>query len=267
MKKIALHSVPRSGSSWLGAILDSHSNIAYRFQPLFSYAFKSYLTESSSKEDIDCFFKKIYESDDAFINRLEDKERGIIPNFKKQTTEAIVYKEVRYHNILENLLNASPDLKVIGLVRNPLATINSWLKAPKEFREDLAWSIHEEWEYAPKKNRNSPEEYNGYRKWKEVTLLFEELEKTHPNNFSLIKYDDLLSNPIETIQTLFKWLQLEWCEQTEEFINTSSSINQQDRYSVYKTKKHDEAWKQELPESIAASIITDIKKSNLERYL
>ena len=45
MKRIAIHSVPRSGSSWLGQILNSSLKVCFRFQPLFSYAFKDYLNE------------------------------------------------------------------------------------------------------------------------------------------------------------------------------------------------------------------------------
>jgi len=58
MKKIALHSVPRSGSSWIGQILNSSPKVNYKFQPLFSYAFKGYLDENSSRERIDEFFEK-----------------------------------------------------------------------------------------------------------------------------------------------------------------------------------------------------------------
>ena len=56
MHKIALHSVPRSGSTWLGEILNSSENVKYCFQPLFSYKFKNFLDERSSKDDINNFF-------------------------------------------------------------------------------------------------------------------------------------------------------------------------------------------------------------------
>ena len=39
---ISIHGVPRSGTSWLGQILDSSPKVRYKFQPLFSYAFKKY---------------------------------------------------------------------------------------------------------------------------------------------------------------------------------------------------------------------------------
>ncbi|MDH5934310.1 hypothetical protein, partial [Vibrio splendidus] len=56
MHKVAIHSVPRSGSSWLGEIINSSPQVNYSFQPLFSYEFKSYLNENSSLENINNFF-------------------------------------------------------------------------------------------------------------------------------------------------------------------------------------------------------------------
>ena len=67
MKRIAIHSVPRSGSSWLGQIFNSSVKVCFRFQPLFSYVFKGYLDEKSSREDILTFFKLIAKSNDDFL--------------------------------------------------------------------------------------------------------------------------------------------------------------------------------------------------------
>ena len=105
MQKIAIHSVPRSGSTWLGNIFNSHPKVSFKYQPLFSYAFKGYLTEVSNAESINSFFCEIQLSTDSFINQIEGIEKGIIPDFKKEDTPThVCYKEVRYHNVLENML-------------------------------------------------------------------------------------------------------------------------------------------------------------------
>lgn len=39
---------------------------------------------------------------------------------------------MRYLHIIENLLIQCPDIKILGIVRNPLATLASWINAPKE---------------------------------------------------------------------------------------------------------------------------------------
>lgn len=259
MQRIAIHSVPRSGSTWLGQIFNSHPNVVFRFQPLFSYAFKDTLSPQSSKEEIIDFFKAIKDSEDSFVTQKEEIEKGIIPKFDKSNELThICYKEVRYHHILENLLNKDPEVKVIGLIRNPLAVISSWLKAPKEFRKELGWKIEEEWQFAPKKNLTKPEEFNGFEKWKETSLLFERLQREFPERFYLVNYDDLLNNTRTTVTDLFTFANLELSNQTQGFLTKSRSTSVQDAYGVFKKKEKDDSWKKDLPEYI----IEEIKKDS-----
>ena len=151
MKKIAIHSAPRSGSTWLGSIFDSNPNVAFRFQPLFSYTHKSQLGNNSTAAEINKFFKDILNTNDDFVLQNKTKSDKAIPSFPKKEITHIVYKEVRYHHILENLLEKENKIKVIGLIRNPLAVISSWLNANKEFRKDLGWEELKEWRYAKKR--------------------------------------------------------------------------------------------------------------------
>jgi hypothetical protein len=267
MKRIAIHSVPRSGSTWLGSIFDSHPRVAYRYQPLFSYAFKGRLTPQSSKADILSFFQELKASDDNFITQQEDKNKGIVPQFEKEAAEAIVYKEVRYHHILGNLLNKDDELKVIGLVRNPLSTLHSWLNAPKEFRPELGWKIEEEWRFAQKKNENKPEEFNGYEKWKEAALVFEQLKSTYPDRFYLLHYQQLLTDTERTVQQLFDFAGLDYCEQTQKFLRASREVDVADAYGVFKTKVTDRAWEKDLDTSIVDYITRDLENTPLSKYL
>lgn len=257
-QKIAIHSVPRSGSTWLGNIFNSHHDVSFSYQPLFSYVFKDYLNENSSLKEIERFFKEISLSDDDFIRQKDGVKKGIIPRFEKnEIATHICYKEVRYHHILPNLLKKCNDIKVIGLIRSPFATIYSWLNAPKEFRPDLGWKIEDEWKLASKKNNNRKEEYNGYVKWKEVAFLFLELKQFHPENFYLINYDELLSNTHECVEKLFHFCNLKLEKQTLEFIYPNKKINQADAYSVFKTKSSDDAWANKLPQFIIDEIRND----------
>lgn len=271
MKKIAIHSVPRSGSSWLGQILNSSSEVNFKYQPLFSYAFKDFLNESSSKEKIHVFFEDISKSNDAFLNQDDQILKGSYPKFNKSSSSSFtIYKEVRYHFILENLLKKDTEVKVIGLIRNPLAVIHSWWKAPKEFRQDLGWDILEEWKYAPKKNNNKREEYNGFSKWKEVTLLFLELKQKYPDRFYLLEYKDLLATPIITTKNLFSFCGIPFDKSTEDFLidSTTDAEENLDAYSVYrKTNAIDDKWKLALPAPIIDSVISDLSNTPLEKFL
>lgn len=251
MKKIAVHSVPRSGSSWLGNIFNSHPDVAFRYQPLFSYAFKDYLTEQSTADEIDLFFKEIEKSKNPFLHQNEGVKKRIRPVFSENKKKThICYKEVRYHQLLDNMLKKHRTLAVVGLVRNPMATISSWLNAPKEFRTDLGWEVKEEWRRAPRKNANKPEEFNGYEKWKEVVFMFLHLKEKYPTQFYLIQYRKLLYNTIEEVKELFDFCELGFSKQTKQFISESTSRHSSDAYSVFKTKEVDDKWKDNLPKYI-----------------
>ncbi len=266
-KRIAIHSVPRSGSNWLGAIIDSNPHVIFKHQPLFSYAFKDYLDEHASTEDIHLFFEKIAVTKDEFLDRSVKKHKEIVPVFTKQSPTTIVYKEVRYHHLLQNMLRQDKALKVIGLIRNPCGVINSWLKAPREFKKELGWKAEEEWRYAPKKNCGKPEEFNGFEKWKEVAYLFQDLKSQYPDRFFLITYHDLLNRTNKSVQKIFDFCNLKMADQTIEFIKTSRNKRGKDTYGVYRTKKTDNQWISELPQHIQETIQEILKGTSLEKYL
>lgn len=268
IQRIAIHSVPRSGSTWLGTIFNSHPKVIYKYQPLFSYAFKERLSNASGLAEIHDFFNELALSKDDFLDQKGEKEAGIIPEFQKERPEFLVYKEVRYHYILHNLLEKDSEVKVVGLIRNPLSVISSWLRAPKEFRLDQGWSVEEEWRLAPRKNLGKPEEYNGYEKWKEVLRLFEKLNELFPTQFLLVNYDDLLRDKAKMVEEIFSFCGLEILPQVQDFIHQSSSTDHANAYSVYKTKsKIDDLWREHLPKAIREEILNDqeFKEIN-ERY-
>lgn len=266
MKKIAIHSVPRSGSTWLGALFDSHPQIKYKFQPLFSYEFKGALNENSSEDEINFFFKKIAAYDSEFLDQTLEKKKGISPNFKKEEIKGILYKEVRYHHILENLLKKVKDLKVIGLIRDPRATLYSWWQAPREFKIN-EWNFNEEWYTASKKNEVKIENYYGYQKWKEAALLFLKLEKIYPGQFKVINYRNLLHNTEEVIKQLMYFCDFKLHQQQIDFITESQKNHNLDAYSVYKIKRDDRRWEGKLPLSVIDFIERDLQNTELEQYI
>ncbi len=267
MKRIAIHSVPRSGSTWLGSIFDSCPNVLYKYQPLFSYALKGFLSPESSAEEIKTFFLKLEQINDNFIDQKEAKAKGIVPEFRKESFTTIVYKEVRYNNILKNLLLKDKEIKIIGLIRNPLAVLSSWYNARREFRKDLGWKLEEEWRFAAKKNRNKPEEFFGFEKWKQTAQLFEQLNIEYPERFYLVKYEDLLNKTEETVKYLFNFSNLNYTKQTEKFIKASKNKHNEDVYSVFKVKTEDKNWQNLLPRQIIEEINKNLKTSSMKKYI
>ena len=81
---------------------------------------------------------------------------------------------MRKNKYLETLLKEDTDFRLVGIVRNPMATLWSWKNAPNEFKKD--WNFETEWQNANLKNQGLEENFYGYMKWKEVANLFELLK-------------------------------------------------------------------------------------------
>lgn len=264
--KVAIHGVPRSGTSWLAEIFNSSPRTIVKHQPLFSYAMKGFLDPGSSRERVDAFFAALEATADDFLDRTPERERGILPTFEKTAPTHVVYKEVRYHHVLENLMAVHPDVLLVACVRNPLSVVSSWLRAPREFRRDLGWTPREEWRRAAKKNEGRPEEFYGYERWKDATRTFLRLRERHPDRTRIVAYQTLLTGTAEEVAALFQFCALPVTEQTHAFLRRSSTESQADPYSVFRRDQRDDAWKTDLEAEIADEILADLRGTALERF-
>ncbi len=264
--KVAVHGAPRSGTSWLGEILNSNPATAYRYQPLFSYAHKDFLNDRSTRADIAEFFMRLGRCEDAFTNQNERRNLGELPKFSKTGMTHVVYKEVRYHHILENMMHQLDDTLLVAAIRSPLGAINSW-SLPREFRADLGWSEIEEWRFADKKNAGKPEEFNGYEKWKEATRLFMRLHNRYPNRVHLLHYSRLLRDPVTETERLFGFLNLQVTKATLNFLRQSRNFDNPSAYSVYRSRLKDDAWQHQLHPAISTHIVDDLTGTSLEAFL
>lgn len=265
--RIAFHGVPRSGTSWIGSIFDSSPSVCYRHQPLFSYAFKDRLSDNSSSSEIDTFFGEIALSEDDFITQSKEKLSGLIPSFAKEEPKFIIYKEARYHHIIQNLLVNHKSVKVVGVVRNPYAVLASWFNAPKEF-DKVNWSFEKEWRNAESKNQGKPENFYGYEKWKEVSQLFLDLGRIYLDRFYLIEYKNLLKDTEAEVKKLFGFCGIEYQDQTAKYLESGRKKDTSDEaYSVYRIKNADDGWQGVLPAHIVTAIEKDLGDSELKRFL
>lgn len=267
LRVIGVHGVPRSGTTWLGQIFNSHADVAYRFQPLFSYAFKSRLDPHSSAAQISEFFHDIYSTEDDFVLQKgeADLSKMTVRFSKSPHPTNLVYKEVRYHHILENLLLSSTDVRIVGIIRLPCAVIQSWVNAPREFKKE--WNILEEWRLAAKKNQGRPEEFYGFAKWKEVAELFLRLQVSYPDRFLLVKYAELIASPMVEVQRIFGFCGLSLGDQTRKFIEASRSRDDGNPYGVFRNHTRDDKWLNRLPNQISSAIMSELRGTELEMFL
>lgn len=265
MRTVGIFGVPRSGTSWLAHIFNSHPDVVLRFQPLFSYGHKGMLRNDSSGDEIRAFFDAILHSTDEFTLMKAEMQKDY-PIFEKSPTPThLVFKETRYLGIVDSLIRKSPTTKVVAIVRNPLAVLASWVRAPREFEK--GWDIRREWREAPSKNRGRPEEFYGFNRWKEFAVACLRLQAEFPERLFLLRYADLNAAPMDKARQALDFCDLDMGEQTQDFIEDSRSRHDADPYSVFRSMAGDEGWRNVLPEEIADSVVDEIEGTELGRFL
>ena len=180
MNKRGIFGVPRSGTSWLSHIVNSSPKTALRFQPLFSYGHKDMINDKSSSLEIEKFYTSILNTQDSFALMNTESQSHYPKFFKSKSPTHLVFKETRYLNLMDTMLEKS-EIKIIGIYRDPIDTLTSWINAPKEFHR--GWEIHDEWKDAPSKNKGIMSEYFGFNKWLLAVKNFVRLRKNFQIDF------------------------------------------------------------------------------------
>jgi len=267
MRIVWLNGMPRSGTSWLSQIFDSHPDVKFKLSPLFSYAFKNYVDENSSSSKWQELFVKLYNyPPDEFMDQILRRDKNEYPIFREKApvSKYLVIKATRFHNLTRTMLHRVPDLKLVHIVRNPCGAINSWLKAPNEFPEHL--NPLQEWK-SGRCRKTEKSEYWGFEDWVSVTNLYEELQSDYPNNVRIVSYEDLVDSPVTTTQEMFEFVGMRVDDQTKLFLTQSNARHDDRQYSVFKNKNVRDKWQAQLDQQIVTEIYKAIKNSKLEKYL
>ena len=264
---VSLHSAPRSGSTWVQNIFESHPCIITKFQPLFCYEFKNIIHKNSTKNDFNNFIYNIYHSENDFLNMTSDfhKEcKAKIPKFSKQTINTMLMKNVHHNHLIKTFIKLCPNIKIIGLVRNPCAVINSFIENKREYKKE--WIGTNEWLTGHQKNIGE-EHFFGYNKWKEVIDIFESIKQSCPNNIIIVRFEDILDDPQKEITKLTSFIGICAHENMFNFIEKShTGTGQTSNYSVIKNKSVKDKWKKTLNPHIIDYIKKDIKNTKYEKY-
>lgn len=256
--------VARSGTSWLGQIFNSSPDIKYRFQPLFSYEFKNWVNEDSTKEEFEYFLQELFKTKTDFLIQKDKINSRKYPIFKKNSKRScLVFKENRYQTVIEPMMRKIGELFLVGIIRNPCAVLNSWMKNEKEFPKGS--KPLKEWRFGNCKNKGN-EDYFGYYKWKEVANLYLDLKNKWPKRVYLVRYEDLVDSPLNIVKDIFEFLDLSFRDQSINFIKKSTSIKQEDYYSVYKDSSVKDKWRKDLNKFIISEIEKDLKNTRLEQF-
>jgi hypothetical protein len=261
---LGLHGAPRSGTTWLGQIFNSSPHTAYRYQPFFAFAFRARVDAARTPEALEAILDEIAATEDDFILQ---RGAGALARqelrFPKREITRMVYKEVRYHHRLPQLLRI-PRFRGIGIVRDPLDVLASWFRAPREFRPE--WDQAAEWRLAPSKNQGRVEEFYGYEQWKAAAVMFERLQAEAPDRFRVVGYGRLVQDPVGEIAALFEFAGLPVDAQVQAFLAHSSSADDDDTYGVLRSGGG-QGDVGDLPDDIRRAVLDDLRGTPLEKHL
>ncbi len=236
---IFVTSLTRSGSSLLSNILSNHTKIS-AFQDPFFEIYKFFYCKLSKLKNIqDYYFSKkkqkifkliekkgfdfipMSKKDCNYLNKRIIKKsynakeiHGLVNDFKGENIKKYLLsaieliksnhkkkilctKEAWFSELTPHLFKVNPKIKIIFLFRDPRAIICSELMYTAKFR----------------KNKNDPifKIYNLAKHWRKHVCLFFKYKNTpaFKKNIFFLRYEDLIENPENQLNSLFKFLKLD----------------------------------------------------------
>ena len=266
MIKAILFGVPRSGTSWVGAMLASHPDLAYRFQPLHSYSFQNTLRPDSTQQQIESFFSDLLESQDPYVLRIslsDDDPRQAGLQKKTSTPKVIMFKEVHDFPSIANCVEIDPSIRLIGLIREPREVLASWIQVDKEW--DSSWSIEDEWYWANKKNSEYLGNHFGLSEWIRTTTELKRLRFEYPGRVIILKYSEVTANPQQYVRAGLDLLGLPPAPELRSFIALTHRQSSADQYSVFRAKQAPKSGV--IPDQILDEIEKIVFQSGLGDFL
>jgi hypothetical protein len=264
-KIVWITGLPRSGTNWLSQIFASHPDVRLKFCPLYSYEFKNALDENSSAKEWRELLKQVYYKKGDYLDQKYLRRDGYVPTFEQrnETPSVLVIKSTRFHNLTRGLMEKCPEINWVAIVRNPFASIYSWLTNPFEFPPDA--DPKTEWRTG-KCRKDGPGEFWGFEDWKVVSSMFLELEKTYPKRFLILPYESLVDYAQKQTRSLFSWVGLNFPEQTAAFLRASQEKHVNHQRAVFKTPSSTERWRRKLDPEIRRAIVAELEGSLLTRF-
>jgi len=264
-KLMGIFGTGRSGSSWLGSIVDSHPEVAYRFEPFHRLRHSPpiekvrQLLESEGFQESDLpqvyeallpahptlerppFFPKTYgfTAGKAWVRVPTRKLRIFHSVFKwlytPRTNPPLVFKEVTEERIMNQLL-ARTSIPIVYLVRHPCAVVLSTVTGQKQ--KVMPTGRHTVLDKILK--RHDPELSAQYSSnienmdllEKEALLWRVDVEKgilatQKYKNALLVIYENLCDDPVAVSKQIFEHFGLTFSAQTTDYLNSFEKIHQE----------------------------------------
>lgn len=194
---IFLVGCPRSGTTMLRQILDSHPAISCGPETRFLWGMRG--IEERNWSSLAGFGLTIDEWHDEVRRLFESLHRRYA---QSQGKTRWADKSPDYALMLDYIETLYPDCQVIHAVRDPHDVVQSWI----DF-------------YGTRSVRRAADS------WVRYVRAAHEFARSHPEHRALeVRYEDLVGDPEQTLRKLFAWLGEPWEEKVLEFDRRSHSL-------------------------------------------
>lgn len=213
--------IPRSGTTWVWGMLTSHPSIISLVREDF------FPNEPSIKNK-----KRITSETGAFIRIKDDKKikKIILNKIKNHPNKIIIEKTPTHITQIKRILKLFPNAKIIHVIRDPRAVISSMLNS-----------------HFFKFANNLDDAINKCISYYQFSLEFENY-----SNFYILKYEDLIKRPQDTLRKLFKFLNLK-TSNLDKIIKENKNVSKVKLKDVFRKGKID-SYKKELSKKQIAQI-------------
>lgn len=273
IKVMGIFGSGRSGTSWLGAIVDSHPQVIYRFEPFHrlkntSHHIKQlsqrFRSETLNEDDLMTiyqaliiahpkterppFFPKNYTQPlgKSGLRPLAMRFKSIQPVYQwlytpRHQQAVLVFKEVGMEKVMAKLLTQT-SMKVVYLVRHPCGLVNSKWRGyqqglmPVDRHDILTQRLKKN--NPPLAERYLPQlEQLSFEEKEALTWrldLEQGIEATQKQeNALIVTYEQLCTDPTHYAQQIFQHFELAFAPQTQHFLNTLTQEHKK-RHSIFK---------------------------------
>lgn len=314
---ILVFGMPRSGTTWIGKLFDSHPDTLYRHEPdsvrrLSMPLFPEKEDEHRYHDELEKFvatlprmrspevigkqplFSKSYQSTagltvyraSVVAAKAASRIRRHFPCVYRPTARnseraSVVWKSVESSGRLGTCIDALPGIRAIHLMRHPCGYVASVLRghAARRFageapNEDDRWLLKLLLATRTGKQRGLTVDdlarltLEERLAWRWVLIQEKVLADIGDSERVLtVRYEDVCAEPLAMTRRMFEFVGLDWQEQTERFVQSSTQANRSDYYSVFKNPHASaERWRSELAPDVIQRIQRVLHGSTLRRF-
>lgn len=314
---ILVFGMPRSGTTWVGKLFDSHPDTLYRHEPDSVYrlnmpSFPEKADAPNYRAELEKFvrqlprmrspevvgkqplFPKHYQSTvglaayrtSVLVAKAASRIHRHFPCLYRPTAEGyaqtrVVWKSIQSQGRLGACIDALPDARIIYLLRHPCGYVASILRGEATHRfgnstpsADDLWLLRMLLDTSTGRKHGltvddlAPLTAEERLAWRWLLLQENALANVAGSDRVLVvRYEDVCMRPIDMTRRMFGFAGLDWCPQTEDFIQASTRGTDSGYYGVFKDPQSSaERWRSELAPDVIERILHILAGSPLHRY-